>query len=85
VKRKDADYQPNVVLITVSVMFALKEGYVHFGSNLFLVLLQMLDSAGTLLPANELKEKFEPEGCEHLTHLPSFSVEIRLKKGSNIA
>ncbi|KAJ8439965.1 hypothetical protein Cgig2_013592 [Carnegiea gigantea] len=29
---------------------------------------QMLDSSGTLLPADQLKENFEQEGCEHSTH-----------------
>ncbi|KAJ8424784.1 hypothetical protein Cgig2_017677 [Carnegiea gigantea] len=29
---------------------------------------QVLDSSRTLLPADQLKEKFEQEGCEHCTH-----------------
>ncbi|KAJ8430458.1 hypothetical protein Cgig2_003040 [Carnegiea gigantea] len=41
---------------------------------------QVLDSSGTLLPADQLKEKFEQEGCEHCTHPCLFGGNAPIKK-----
>lgn len=46
--------------------------------KLFLDLLQMLDSSGTLLSGDQLKENFEQEGCDYVVFLSELVTKIFL-------